>query len=116
MVENKRKTEINEWIEFILPWLNLELWDKVQENRKEGRENVAFDAQLQAALRGERLPDEWNPDPNATLSVLDDLVASEREQDIADTKQRKPSIAEELFNQTQAPLPGSIKNTIFGGK
>lgn len=114
--ESKRKAEINEWIEFLLPWLNLELWDKIQENRKEGRENVAFDAQLQAALRGEMLPDEWNPDPNTPLPALDDLVASVREQDTAEFKQRKPSVAEEIFKQMNTPPPGAIKSEIFGDK
>ena len=116
MAEGKRKTEINEQIEFLLPWLNLELWDKVQENKKEGRENVAYEAQLQAALRGDPMTDVWNPDANTPMSGIDDLVASVREQDMHETKpKRGPDTAEELFKQARQPMPGSIKSTIFEG-
>ena len=108
--EGQRKAEISEWIEFILPWLNLELWDKIQSNKKEGRENVAYEAQMQAAFQGQPLQDVWNPDPNTPIPELDDLIASAREQDPA-TK-RKGSV-DELFKQ--APMPESIKNTIFRG-
>jgi len=100
--EAKKQKKIDDTIEFLLPWFNIELWHKIQKDKEKGNDNVTYDQQLAAIMRGEEPPDGTNIE-------LDELEAS-------DVEGHSHNIAEELFRQARssgpAP-PGSIKDTLF---
>ena len=90
--EAKRKKQVYDILEALLPWLNIEMWHKLQEDKEEGRQNVAFESQLEAALRNELPPDDI---------VLDTLTASQT------------NIAELFKRADSTGNTGSIKDTLF---
>jgi len=89
--ENERRREINDIVESILPWLNLELWREVQKEKEHGRENIDFEDQFRAMLDGT-----WDADPNAVQTPrVDDLTSSAAE--LFDQQGRSKSIKDTLF-------------------
>jgi hypothetical protein len=104
--EARKRKELSELIEALLPWINPELW---AESRKKGQDrvNVEFENQLRAMLDGT-----WNTDPDATQTpFIDELSVGSAS---ASTEQQ-PSIAQRLFEQFGGQAPSSIRDQIFPG-
>ena len=49
---NRKKNEILEVINSLLPWLNFGLWQKTKEQEEDVRKNVAYEQQVTEAMKG----------------------------------------------------------------
>ena len=88
--EGKRKKEIFDIINSLLPWLNYDLWKANQEKEVEGQENNAFAKQYEDAQKG------------IFDTPIDELLIDEPVD---------PDTFKQIFVQNQTT--GSIKDRLF---
>jgi len=89
--EGKRKKEIFDIINSLLPWLNYDLWKANQEKETEGQENNAFAKQYEDAQKGIF-------DTPIDELLIDELVDPDTFKQIFVQNQTTGSIKDRLFN------------------
>ena len=89
--EGKRKKEIFDIINSLLPWLNYDLWKANQEKETEGQENNAFAKQYENAQKGIF-------DTPIDELLIDEPVDPDTFKQICVQNQTTGSIKDRLFN------------------